>query len=227
LQNLSESTAILFFSRTSKSEATQKNLYVSKRQSEAIADLFIEKNLKILRGLDVPFFMISDDAQRGNSFGERLQNAFSDIFDKGFQQVIAIGNDCLDLNETHILQAIDGLKKTPSVFGTTTDGGIYLLGFQKEYFKDLDLKNISWQTNTVFAELTQLVDNQCFILETLSDIDNANDLIEFLKNTSQSIKNTFVSLLKKQEPKPLVSVKNYIRQYLLSIKSLRAPPVAA
>jgi uncharacterized protein len=227
LQNLSENTAILFFSRTSKSEAAQKNFYVSKRQTEAVVDLFIEKNIKILRGLEVPFFMISDDAQRGNSFGERLQNAFSDIFDKGFQQVIAIGNDCLDLNKTHILQAIEGLKTTPSVFGATTDGGVYLLGFQKIYFKDFNLKNISWQTNKVFNELTQLADNQHFTLEILSDIDNTNDLIEFLKNTSQSIKNTLVSLLKKQEPKPLFSVKNYIRQYLLSIKSLRAPPIAA
>jgi uncharacterized protein len=227
LQNLSNNTAILFFSRTSKSEAAQKNLYVSKRQSEAIADLFIEKNLKILRGLDVPFFIISDDAQRGNSFGERLQNAFSDIFNKGFQQVIAIGNDCLDLNETHISKAIDGLKTTPSVFGATTDGGVYLLGFEKSFFKKFDIKNISWQTNNVFAELTQLVDNQYVALETLSDIDSANDLILFLKNTHQIIKNTLLSILKKQEPKPLISVKNYIRQYLLSIKLLRAPPIAA
>jgi uncharacterized protein len=227
LQNLSKNTAILFFSRTSKSEAAQKNLYVSKRQSEAIADLFIEKNLKILRGLDVPFFVISDDAQRGSSFGERLKNAFSDIFDKGFQQVIAIGNDCLDLNETHILEAIEGLKTTPSVFGATNDGGVYLLGFQKDFFNNFDLKNISWQTDKVFLELTQLADNQHFTIGTLSDIDNANDLIFFLKNTSQSFKNTLIALLKKQEPKPLISVKNYIRQYLLSIKLLRAPPLAA
>jgi uncharacterized protein len=227
LQNLSENTAILFFSRTSKSEAAQKNLSVSKRQTEAVANLFIEKNIKILRGLDVPFFMISDDAQRGNSFGERLQNAFSDIFDKGFQQVIAIGNDCLDLNETHILQAIQGLKTTPSVFGATTDGGVYLLGFQKIFFKDINLENISWQTNKVFNELTQLADNQFFTLEILSDIDTSNDLVLFLKNTRHIIKSTLLSLLKIQEPKPLISVKNYIPQYLLSIKLLRAPPVAA
>jgi uncharacterized protein len=227
LQNLSENTAILFFSGTRKSESTRKNLYVSKRHTEAVIDLFIEKNLKILRGLDVPFFMISDDAQRGNSFGERLDNAFSDIFNKGFQQVIAIGNDCLDLNETHILQAIEGLKTTPSVFGATTDGGVYLLGFEKGFFNNFDLKNIAWQTDKVYAELTQLADNQCITLDILSDIDSSNDLILFLKNASQSFKNTLIALLKIQEPKPLISVKNYIRQYLLSIKLLRAPPVAA
>jgi uncharacterized protein len=227
LPNSFKNTAILFFSASNKTEVSRKKLTVSRQQTEAVTTVFIQKNLEILRGLDVPFFWISDEGQRGNSFGERLENAFTDVYNKGFENVIAIGNDCLDLTQNHILQAIENFKRGPSVFGATTDGGVYLLGFQKEFFKQIDLKNISWQTNNVFTELTQLVDNQCFILETLSDIDNANDLIEFLKNTSQSIKNTFVSLLKKQEPKPLISVKNYIRQYLLSIKSLRAPPIAA
>jgi uncharacterized protein len=227
LYNSSKNTAILFFSASNKTEAARKKLTVSRQQTEALTTVFIQKNLEILRDLDVPFFWIADDNQRGNSFGERIENAFIDVFNKGFENVIAIGNDCLDLTQNHILQAIENFKRGPSVFGATTDGGVYLLGFQKEFFKQIDLKNISWQTNNVFAELTQLVDNQCFTLETLSDIDNANDLIEFLKNTSQSIKNTLISLLKKQEPKPLISVKNYIRQYLLSIKSLRAPPVAA
>jgi uncharacterized protein len=227
LYNSSNNTAILFFSASNKTEATRKKLTVSRQQTEAVTTVFIQKNLEILRGLDVPFFWISDKGQRGNSFGERLENAFTDVYNKGFENVIAIGNDCLDLTQNHILQAIQNFKRGPSVFGATTDGGVYLLGFQKEFFKQIDLKNVSWQTNNVFAELTQLVDNQCFTLETLSDIDNANDLIEFLKNTHQVIKNTLIALLKKQEPKPLISVKNYIRQYLLSIKSLRAPPVAA
>lgn len=227
MKNSSENTAILFFSRTGKSEAAQKKLYVSKRHTEAAVDLFIEKNIKILRGLDVPFFMISDDAQRGNCFGERLQNAFSDIFDKGFQQVIAIGNDCLDLTNSHLSQAIDGLKKAPSVFGATTDGGVYLLGFQKASFEKINLKNLSWQTNKIFIELSQLTDNQHLTLETLSDIDTSNDLILFLRNTQQLLKNILIALLKIQEPKPLVSIKNYIPQYLLSIKLLRGPPVTA
>ena len=227
MQNLSKNTAIIFFSASNKTKATRKKLTVSRKQTEAVTTAFVQKNLEILRGLDLPFFWISDDEQRGDSFGERLENAFSDVFDKGFQHVIAIGNDCLDLNETHILQAIDALKTAPSIFGATTDGGVYLLGFEKCFFNNFDLKNIAWQTEKVFTELTQLTDNQCITLETLTDIDSSNDLVLFLKNTTQSLKYKFLSLLKIKEPKPLVSVKNYIRQYLLSIKLLRAPPIAA
>lgn len=227
MQNLSKNTAIIFFSASNKTEATRKKLTVSRKQTEAITTVFVQKNLEILRGLDLPFFWISDDEQRGDSFGERLENAFLDVFNKGFQHVIAIGNDCLDLTENHILDAVDGLKRGPSVFGETTDGGVYLLGFEKDFFNNFDLKNIAWQTNKVFSELTQLSDNQYVTLDILSDIDSSNDLIVFLRNTKQVVKNILLSFLKIQEPKPLVSVKNYIRQYLLSIKLLRAPPVAA
>jgi uncharacterized protein len=225
LQHSTKNTAILFFSKTAKFESKGKKITSSRRATEAVTTVFIQKTRQILRGLDVPIFSFSEENQRGNCFGERLQNAFSDVFEQGFQQVIAIGNDCLDLNETHIVQAIDGLKKGPSIFGATTDGGVYLLGLRKDFFNDFDLKNIAWQTDKVFSELTQLVDNQYIALEILSDIDNANDLILFLKKTTQSLKKILIALLKKQEPKPLISVKNYIRQYLLSIKLLRAPPV--
>jgi uncharacterized protein len=223
----SQNTAILFFSKTAKSESKEKKLTTSRLATEAVTAIFIQKTRQILRGLDVPYFMISDDDQRGNSFGERLQNAFCDVYDKGFQHVIAIGNDCLDLTENHILDAVEALKMGPSVFGATTDGGVYLLGFEKSFFKNFDLNNIAWQTDKVFFELTQLADNQYITLDTLSDIDCSNDLILFLHNTKQVIKNVLLSLLKIQEPKPLVSVKNYIKQYLLSIKLLRAPPIAA
>lgn len=225
MQTPSKNTAILFFSKTAKSESKGKKLTTSRHATEAVTAVFIQKTHKILRGLDIPVFNFSENNQRGNGFGERLHNAFSDIYDKGFEQVIAIGNDCLDLTETHISQAIDGLKKGPSVFGATTDGGVYLLGFQKSFFEKINIKNLSWQTHKVFAELLQLTDNECVTLETLSDIDNSNDLILFLRNTKQVIKNILISLLNMPEPKPLVSVKNYIKQYLLSTKLLRAPPV--
>jgi uncharacterized protein len=224
LLNLYKNTAIIFFSTSKKTEASRKKLTVSKQSTETIATFFIQKNLKILRGIDIPFFWISENLQRGNYFGERLENAFSDVYEQGFENVIAIGNDCLELNENHILKAIDSLKMAPSVFGATTDGGVYLLGFQKAFFKEINLKNITWQTKKVFTQLTQTVDNQCIILDTLSDIDTVNDFIAFIKNTTEKFRNALLELIDKHNPKPCISTKNCVRQYLLSIKSLRAPP---
>ena len=217
-------TAILFFSKTSRAEAEGKKLAAAKRQSKAIAQVFINNTRQILRGLDLPVFTISEHAQRGDSFGERLQNAFQDIFDKGFTNVIAIGNDCLTLTKNHIQQAIDALETTPSVLGPSTDGGVYLLGFQKEYFDASELKSIHWQTGNVSKELLQNADNQCIILDILSDIDTANDLIKAIKDISTNIKTLLIALLRDKVQTLYTTYLNWTPQYLLSSKSLRAPP---
>ena len=217
-------TAILFFSKTSRAEAERKKLAVAKRQTKAIAQVFINNTRQILRGLDLPVFTISEQLQRGDSFGERLHNAFQDIFDKGFTNVIAVGNDCLTLTKNHIQQAIDALETDPSVLGPSTDGGVYLLGFQKEHFNTYGLKNIAWQTNNVFNELAQNTHNQCVTLDILSDIDTANDLIKAIKDISTNIKTLLIALLRDKVLTLYTTYLNWTPQYLLSSKSLRAPP---
>ena len=223
-QTRHQHTAILFFSKTSSAEAEGKKLATAKRQTKAIAQVFIKNTRQILRGLDLPVFTISEQLQRGDSFGERLQNAFQDIFDKGFTNVIAVGNDCLTLNKNHIQQAIQALETTPSVLGPTTDGGVYLLGFQKEYFDASELKSIHWQTGNVSKELLQNKGNQCITLDILSDIDTVNDLIKAIKDISTNIKTLLIALLRDKISTLYITYLNWTPQYLLSSKSLRAPP---
>lgn len=220
-------TALLFFSKTSHAEAEGKKLAASKRQTEAVAQVFIKNTRQILRGLDLPIFTISEHQQHGNTFGERLNNAFQNIFDKGFTNVIAVGNDCLTLNKNHIQQAVQALETTPSVFGPTTDGGVYLLGFQKEYFDTIQLKNLTWQTSNVFNELLQNANNQYFTLEILSDIDTSNDLINALKNITTNIKTLLIAVISSNVSTLYATYPNWTPQYLLSSKSLRAPPYQA
>ena len=220
-------TAILFFSKTSRAEAEGKKLAAAKRQTQAVVQVFINNTRHILRGLDLPVFVISEHLQRGNSFGERLHNAFQDIFDKGFKNVIAIGNDCLTLNKNHIQQAINALETTPSVLGPTTDGGVYLLGFQKNCFDTSDIKNIAWQTSHVFNELSQNTNNQSIILNILSDIDSVNDLIQALKNRAISVRIQLLALINHKVSTFYATYLNRTPQYLLSSKSLRAPPYQA
>ena len=226
-QTHQQHTAILFFSKTSSAEAEGKKLAAAKRQTKAIAQVFIKNTRQILRGLDLPVFTISENLQRGDSFGERLQNAFQDIFDKGFTNVIAIGNDCLTLNKNHIQQAIDALETTPSVLGPSTDGGVYLLGFQKKHFDTSELKSIHWQTGDVLKELLQNTNSQCITLEILSDIDTADDLIKAIKDISTNIKTFLIALLCDKDSTHYATYLNWTPQYLLSSKSLRAPPFFA
>ena len=67
--------------------------------------------------------------------------------------------------------------------------------------------------------------NQCVTLDILSDIDTANDLIKAIKDISINIKTFLVALLSDKVQTLYATYLNWTPQYLLSSKSLRAPPV--
>ena len=224
-QTRHQHTAILFFSKTSSAEAEGKKLAAAKRQTKAIAQVFIKNTRQILRGLDLPVFTISENLQRGDSFGERLQNAFQDVFDKGFTNVIAIGNDCLTMSKLDILTAADALKTAPSVLGATNDGGAYLIGFQKIVFQKNVFQSLSWQTNAVFSELTLLASETIF-LEQKSDINRVSDWQKTLETVCVFLKKILTRLLYFVLPMPSVRTIFPINSaFLHGPMSLRAPPV--
>ena len=115
--------------------------------------------------------------QQGNDLGERMQNAFQDLYTAGFSKVIIIGSDCYELSSEIITQAFEKLNEADLVIGPVTDGGYYLLGSDKmipELFA-----NKTWSTDTVFAATLKdaaalnLSVNQ---LPVLNDIDTEKDL---------------------------------------------------
>ncbi len=114
-------------------------------------------------------------AQFGNDLGERMLNAFIDAFQHNYEKVIIIGSDLYDLQPKHIEEAIEALDNNDVVIGPAQDGGYYLLGMktlQKEAFNP---KN--WGTETVLADTLNDLDTQkIHLLETLNDIDHAEDL---------------------------------------------------
>ncbi|MGY6523015.1 MAG: TIGR04282 family arsenosugar biosynthesis glycosyltransferase [Mongoliitalea sp.] len=114
--------------------------------------------------------------QQGNDLGEKMKHAFLEVFAQGFDQVLIIGTDCLDLNTSHLEKAFDLLSQHDSVIGPAMDGGYYLLGLRKmvpELFH-----NIPWSTSEVFAKTCEILafNGLSFAcLEQLSDIDTAED----------------------------------------------------
>lgn len=115
--------------------------------------------------------------QKGDNLGERMSNAFTEVFASGAQKVLIIGTDCPGLDSIIIKQAFDALDTHQAVIGPASDGGYYLLGmknFQQGLFED-----IPWSTSKVL-ELTiqKCATHQLTytLLKELSDIDNENDL---------------------------------------------------
>lgn len=116
--------------------------------------------------------------QVGNDLGERMLYAFQDAFENNYKKVIIIGSDLYDLQPKHIEEAIKALDKNDIVIGPALDGGYYLLGMNTLHEKAFAPKN--WGTETVLADTLNDLDNQTIqLLETLNDIDHAEDLVSY------------------------------------------------
>ncbi|GAB4340232.1 MAG: TIGR04282 family arsenosugar biosynthesis glycosyltransferase [Flammeovirgaceae bacterium] len=115
--------------------------------------------------------------QLGNNLGERMSNAFQNAFNEGCQKVVIIGSDCLEITSEIIINAFEVLNQKEAVLGGTMDGGYYLLGLSKMEKSVFEHKK--WSSESVFRDTLNdfLQKNMSYyLLPTLNDIDNLNDL---------------------------------------------------
>ncbi|PKP26925.1 MAG: glycosyltransferase [Bacteroidetes bacterium HGW-Bacteroidetes-2] len=113
--------------------------------------------------------------QQGKDLGERMENAFIDLFKMGYKQIIIIGSDMQDLYQEDIDEAFQALDTFDYVLGPSEDGGYYLLGMNQ--FKPELFKNKAWGTDTVLRDtLIDLKNEQMQLLEERNDIDVYEDI---------------------------------------------------
>ncbi|PQJ79508.1 TIGR04282 family arsenosugar biosynthesis glycosyltransferase [Polaribacter porphyrae] len=114
--------------------------------------------------------------QVGEDLGIRMQNAFKNGFDAGYQKILIIGSDLYDLSSENIEKAFIELDDNDVVIGPAEDGGYYLLGMKKLY-KNV-FENKEWGTETVRKDTLQdLIDKKVKLLEVKNDIDVYEDII--------------------------------------------------
>ncbi|MCF0040419.1 TIGR04282 family arsenosugar biosynthesis glycosyltransferase [Dyadobacter fanqingshengii] len=115
--------------------------------------------------------------QRGSDLGERMSNAFKDVFETSARKVLIIGTDCPGLNASIIKEAFDALDAHDIVIGPATDGGYYLLGMRN--FQGFIFEDIPWSTSEVLELTLETCARHSLtycLLKELSDIDDENDL---------------------------------------------------
>ncbi len=121
--------------------------------------------------------------QKESDLGGRMQDAFSQLFTKGYERVLIIGSDCYELNQSVIEDSFGALINNDVVIGPAKDGGYYLLGLTKmipELFT-----NVAWSTNEVFKTTVSVLEDLnvgYHVGLELSDIDSIEDLPGELKN---------------------------------------------
>lgn len=113
--------------------------------------------------------------QKGDNLGERMQNAFMELLEMGYEKVLIIGSDLLDLDATIVNDAYAQLEFNDVVIGPAIDGGYYLLGMKNLYHTLFTNKD--WGTSTVLNDtLSDLKNSTVHLLKELNDIDTFEDM---------------------------------------------------
>jgi len=126
--------------------------------------------------------------QSGEDLGERMKNAFSEGFKKGYGRIILIGSDSFEIDANDIQKAFFMLNDKDTVIGPATDGGYYLIGL-KAPFEPI-FTNKPWSTNVIFKRTyleLMLYNKTIALLEEKSDIDTMEDLEEHYKKNNNSL----------------------------------------
>ena len=145
----------------------------------------IGKNLKVEKWVFYSEFeALGDDfdddvykkySQQGADLGERMYNAFSMGFEKGYNKIILIGSDIYNLEEADLKTAFKALDDAAYVVGPAQDGGYYLLGMKTPNVRLFEDKQ--WGTDKVLeATLKAIKNSEVFMLDQRNDVDIYEDI---------------------------------------------------
>ncbi|MBT8234168.1 MAG: glycosyltransferase [Saprospiraceae bacterium] len=158
-----------------------KNLLAHTRRVTCDIDvsryLFYDKNINPNDDWKDSLFIKS--VQSNGDLGDRMQNAFDTVLNT-HDKVIIIGSDCPELNSSVLDKAFNALEENDLVIGPTHDGGYYLLGMKKA--SPFLFNEMEWSVDSVFNSTVERIKKEnktYFVLETLSDLDNEDDLKGF------------------------------------------------
>ncbi len=191
--------ALILFTHRPEVEAARKRLGRCGLHTQSILRQFIEYVSRVVgearQQADFEFFLATDAGfelsgqgpdhlliQQGYTFEDRLTYTLQAVASRGFQQIVVVGNDCLDLTPGLIEQAFRQLGTRDVVVGASRDGGFYLLGVK--LYRPALLKGLPWRTDRLYRQL--LVRLKQFqlswvALPALEDIDSFQSLWQWLK----------------------------------------------
>lgn len=123
----------------------------------------------------LPVVRSNEQSQQGTTFGQRLAHAVSGVFDRGFERVIVVGNDCVSLQTSHLRAAARILEQGKQVLGPDQRGGAWLIGLQRNRFDATAFADLRWATTEVHTDLAVLL-GDTVSLASLSDVNSLGDL---------------------------------------------------
>lgn len=177
--NNGKATAILLFAQSEEVESTVKPIVSIKKQNVVLWKKMNTRVLRTIQKTQFPYFISNEKNQVGDSFGAKITYAIEQVFAQGFEKVIVVGNDCMNLQHRHLLDAANKLQSNKVVFGPDAAGGTYLMGFTKDSFEGDSFSAIPWQTKRVLESLCLL--NQQHSIAFLPRLNDGTTRLDFKK----------------------------------------------
>ena len=115
--------------------------------------------------------------QQGDNLGQRMEAAFTSVFDEGHDRAIIIGSDCYELSLQVINTAITDLDTHDVVIGPSHNGGYYLLGMRTP--QSALFTNLQWTTGNSLEDTEALLKQSHLTfkqLPLLHDLQTTADL---------------------------------------------------
>lgn len=188
--------------------------------------------IKLAQRSGFPFFLYSSKLQQGSTFGERISSACQDLFTRGFEKLLVIGNDTTSLTSRDLTEAADRIHNQRVSLGPSSDGGLYLLGITKRHFDSGMLSNVRWESNFLFEDLRSKANRgglSIFLLARKSDLDNRRDFRLFIKSSaSKSLIGRKLLRISGSDSSVFSADQRFtFTSFVLQTTSLRAPPLAS
>ena len=116
--------------------------------------------------------------QKGEGLGERMSQAFEEVFAMGYERVLLTGTDIPQITADIFRQSFRELEEYDAVVNPTEDGGYYLIGLNSARDDIWDVPH--YGTNTVFEDTLCRLEKaglRVCVGQTLRDIDTKEDLM--------------------------------------------------
>lgn len=224
--------ALLLFSRSSGEESLAKSIYPSKvsANNKKLAHSLISRSIKVAKQSGLPFYFWDESNQVGDTFGQKLANAIEATFQRGYQKVIVIGNDCLHLKHQNILNAKNALQKNDVALAPTKKGGTYLIGLSQQSFNKNEFADVSWQNTSTYQALLRHFSP--FSITQLPLLDDVNSLADLQKQINHLSKTDILRCLAQSMVASLKKFFKHLdhppsRSILHNLFGLKSPPTAS
>ena len=189
-------TALVLFTLSAREEARVKDFsdLHSFHTNELIATELISHAEQVTRQSGLPSFIFGPELQKGNAFGEKLGYAFESIFALGFENVIAIGNDCPELTPNDITTSALQLETHDAVIGPDAKGGLYLIGLNRYQFDLESFYLLPWESQqlaTSFFRYLSAQNASVHVHSIKSDISTYKEMVLVLKKNITALRFKF------------------------------------